>query len=151
MGVGLLTHPVTAENLAGAIAQYDAADAALVTDELRRTAGLCPYVDRYLETYRRAADRPAPNREDVARATALWAEELAVTSSPRKWMDIARELNAFHANGNTSDATLPAGTLAALHATLAEIKAGISDRRRSTWDVSRRLRQAFVPKFLRKK
>ena len=91
-GVGILALPETSENLHRAIAQYDAADAATVTDELRRSAGAADYVERYLEVYRRAKERPAPGRDEVAAATAQWVEELTVTTAERKWKAIAGEL-----------------------------------------------------------
>ena len=91
-GVGILTLPETPENLHRAIAEYDAADAATVSDELRRSAGAVDYVERYLEVYRRAKERPAPGREEIAAATAQWVEELTVTTAERKWKAIAGEL-----------------------------------------------------------
>jgi hypothetical protein len=68
-GVGALVHPPTALALADAIAGYDAADAAAVTDSLRRTHSLDTQGRRLLETY--AALRqagPAGGHADVALA-----------------------------------------------------------------------------------
>ena len=95
-GVGILALPETPENLHRAIAEYDAADAATVTDELRRSAGAADYVERYLEVYRRAKERPAPGRDEIAAATAQWVEELTVTTAERKWKAIAGELLGLH-------------------------------------------------------
>ena len=95
-GVGILALPETPENLHRAIAEYDAADAATVTDELRRSAGAADYVERYLEVYRRAKERPAPGREEIAAATAQWVEELSVTTADRKWKAVAGELLGLH-------------------------------------------------------
>ena len=68
-GVGLLAHPPAVQALADAIAGYDAADAAAVTDSLRRTHSLDAQGRRLLETY--AALRqagPAGGHADVALA-----------------------------------------------------------------------------------
>lgn len=92
-GIGILTEPVTVENLHGAIARYDAADAALVTDALRRTADAGLFLERYLELYRRAIAGVAPAADDVALANARWTEELTVTTAPRTWAKIGSELN----------------------------------------------------------
>lgn len=93
LGLGILTEPVTAETLLAAIARYDPTDAALVTDEVRRTASAVFFLDSYLDLYRQALASPAPAPDDVALASARWAEELVVTTAPRKWATIGGELN----------------------------------------------------------
>ncbi|WP_395450437.1 hypothetical protein ACHMW7_11900 [Aminobacter sp. UC22_36] len=91
-GIGLLTLPVTSERLGQAVRQYDAADAKLVTDELRQSATADRYVQQHLAAYQRAIEAPSPSPDKIAAATAYWVEELAVTSAERKWREVAIEL-----------------------------------------------------------
>lgn len=122
-GVGVLTQPVTLENLHAAIARYDPADAAQVADDLHQSVGQAAYVERFLAIYDRAIGRPAPARDDVAAATAFWAEELGVTLSQRTWQTIVRELAVGPAQDRTAWTALPADALTSLRATVAAVHA----------------------------
>ena len=124
-GVGLLAHPVTPERVQAAIAQYDAADAAAVTDELRRSAGSDGFVQSHLEVYRRAVQRPAPSAEEIALATAHWVEELAVTTAHRKWTSVARELGLGSSFLGLEEPPPVSAAVAALEATVTELKQSI--------------------------
>ncbi|ODT07697.1 MAG: hypothetical protein ABS58_05950 [Mesorhizobium sp. SCN 65-20] len=121
-GVGLLAHPVTPERVQAAIAQYDAADSAAVTDELRRSAGSEGYVQSHLEVYRRAIQRPAPSAEEIALATAYWVEELAVTTAHRKWTSVAREFGMGSSFLGLEEPPPVSAAVAALEAKVAELK-----------------------------
>ena len=133
-GVGLLKQPVSAELLDAAIARYDAEDAAKVTDELRKVAGADAFVAGHVEVYRRAIERPAPEPESVALATAQWIEELTVTPPDRKWKSVARELGLFErANQPLPEAVLKdelatlGRDLTTVKATLHAMAAGVTD------------------------
>ncbi len=124
-GVGLLAHPVTPERVQAAIAQYDPADAAAITNELRRSAGSDGFVQSHLEVYRRAVQRPAPSAEEIALATAHWVEELAVTTAQRKWAPLARELGWAPGLLGLEEPPLVADAVAALEAKVTELNRSI--------------------------
>lgn len=157
-GVGILTHAVTAESVGQAIAQYDATDATLVTDELRRLAGADDYIRKHLEVYRRAIARPAPGREAISLATANWVEELAVTTAERKWKAIAKELGVYQRMPERVEVAGMADEFADLRAKLAEVSARPvqadakpAARPGRDWQLARRLKQAIIPKSLRRR
>ncbi|QOF70477.1 glycosyltransferase [Aminobacter sp. SR38] len=172
-GASILTQQVTVERLGEAITQYDADDASSVTDDLRRTASAENFVARHLEIYRRAIDRDAPSADEIALASARWVEELAVSPTERKWKSIARELGIYD---EPPQPTAPEGVsaevfaafttrlaqqtarlegaqfrlLSEIGAGLAQINAALDAQRDTSWQLARRLKQAFLPKSLRK-
>lgn len=150
-GVGILTQPVTVENVSVAISQYDAADAGLVTDTLRKTSGVDQYVEQHLEVYRRAVNRPAPGKDQIDLATAHWVEELAVTPPERKWKSIAKELGIYAEPLRAESEGVTPEALATLAAMIAEMSAKLDARQNKGWELGRRLIQAVVPKSLRKR
>lgn len=96
-GVAILDRPTDAAVLDHAIAAYDAADAARVTDRLRAEASAEAYVERHLELYRDAIADPPPDDPDaLALATATWLEELLPTSADRPWRNVAIEIGHMH-------------------------------------------------------
>ncbi len=95
LGIGILSQAVTVENLADAISQYDAADACLVTETLRRSVGADIFVEQHVEVYHRAIASQKPQSDEIALATAYWTEELSVTTTERKWQSIVKELGIF--------------------------------------------------------
>lgn len=178
-GVGVLLHAVTVEKLSEAISQYDAADAGMVTDMLRKSVGADLFVKQHLGVYRRAIESPAPQRDEITLATACWAEELAVTRTNRKWKSIAKELGIYEQlkapeQGATCDSLATVGSqLAAFHDKVDAIQASVNVAVRRIehlsetrpmqssisptlpaalgWELGRRLKQALVPKSLRKR
>jgi glycosyltransferase involved in cell wall biosynthesis len=92
-GAGLLHVPVSHENLREAVAAYDAADAAVVTDRLREQASLEANIAAHLHVYQTALSDPAPpSPAACAAATAAWVEDLAPNALSRDWHIIAREM-----------------------------------------------------------
>jgi hypothetical protein len=148
-GIGILASPVTEEKLLAAIAQYDPADATLVTNFLRPDANPYRFVEAYVQTYRRAIGRPAPNSEDIARATAFWVEELSITTAERTWITVAREFGYCAPKPSSAAESLPAAIEESLPAAI-EARLDTSSVKASR-EISRRLKQTFIPKFLRTK
>jgi glycosyltransferase involved in cell wall biosynthesis len=90
-GAGLLTAPVTAAALNGAIAAYDAADAAEVCGRLRVEASADGYAAAYLQLYTQAISEAVAQDVSHAAATAVWLEDLLPSAATRAWLDVARE------------------------------------------------------------
>ncbi|MFZ2029122.1 MAG: glycosyltransferase [Vitreimonas sp.] len=97
-GAGLLSRPMTLENVREAIARYDVGDANRVTSYLRSHASLDQCVANHLAVYQKAIAGPSSaTTSECAIATATWAEDLAATGSDRAWRTIARELFGMEA------------------------------------------------------
>ncbi|MDX8464485.1 glycosyltransferase [Mesorhizobium sp. VK23B] len=96
LGVGLLSRPVTIENLTAAISSYNAENAAAVSAYFRDKAGSTHFIDEHLRIYNevlRAGLRATP--EEVALGTASWIEEIAVSIQHRKWFRVAKEMHGW--------------------------------------------------------
>lgn len=170
LGVGLLAHAVTDERLDEAIGRYDADDTALVAQEMRDVAGVDKFISEHLDVYQRAIGRPSPAPESVALATAKWIEELTVTTSDRKWRHVAKDLGLWIEPPQPTElAAQPLDTLAREVATMLGVEFKALSTRLDTpqstvldvalrninhktgWEIGRRLKQALVPKTLRKR
>lgn len=96
LGVGLLTKPVSVENLVAAISSYDAGDAAAVSAHFRDMAGSAHFIERHLQIYEevlRTGLSAAP--DEVSVATAAWIEEIAVSVHRRRWFQLVKELHGW--------------------------------------------------------
>jgi hypothetical protein len=92
LGIGLLSQAVTPELLGAAIAEYDAADAALVTDRLRAEATAPQAIAAHVAVYQEAIAAPAPSAGDCAIATAAWLEDMLPTPTSGAWRRLEREV-----------------------------------------------------------
>lgn len=101
-GAGVLAHRTTADAVSDALADYDAADAALVTDRLREEASLGAWVDQHLTVYEAALSDPAPAASACQAATAQWIEDLVPSAADRGWSVIAREIFSVTAEPTTT-------------------------------------------------
>jgi hypothetical protein len=73
-GARTLQIPVTVESVGRALDQYDAADAAAVSDRIHASAAIDVLADQYIALYEQLADTPVPlaaERELAEMATAL--------------------------------------------------------------------------------
>ncbi|MRG55643.1 glycosyltransferase [Phyllobacterium sp. SYP-B3895] len=102
-GVRLLARPTTVALLMEAIDQYDANDAALVTDYLRREAPADYYVAAYEKIYRKAIKAAPADANGLGLANGRWAQELAVTAEKRLWYRIASEMQWMPEHKSISD------------------------------------------------
>ncbi|TPJ43512.1 glycosyltransferase [Mesorhizobium sp. B2-5-13] len=96
LGVGLLTRPTTIHDLLEAISRFDADDAAEVTAYFRGTVGAGDFIKEHLRIYDQAIQaNSATTADERSLATACWIEEIGVSASPRKWLQIAKELHGL--------------------------------------------------------
>ena len=97
-GAGLLAETTDAAMLRAAIEEYDADDAARVTDSIRAEASIDHSVSRHLEVYAAALKDPAPvDLPARAAATAAWIEDLVPGSADRDWRKVVSELHGLAA------------------------------------------------------
>ncbi|MFD1986839.1 glycosyltransferase [Mesorhizobium newzealandense] len=96
LGVGLLTKPVTAENLMEAISRFDADDAAKVSAYFREVAGIPHFVQEHLRVYNEAIAADTDTTADErSLATACWIEEIGVSHPSRRWAAIVKEMHGW--------------------------------------------------------
>jgi hypothetical protein len=112
-GAGSLTRPTTIEALRGALAAYDAGEAALVTTRLRAEDSVDGWVARHLAVYERAMAEAPASSHACALATATWAEDIAPSAGDRAWRTIAREIFQFEAEPTAAAMTQMEARLAA--------------------------------------
>ena len=97
LGVGLLIKQTTVENLMEAISKFDAGDATKVCAHFRKVAGAEHFIEEHLRIYNLAMQTNAQTTADErALATASWIEEVGVSASHRRWLDMAKETGAWH-------------------------------------------------------
>lgn len=95
-GRGILAHLPGEAAFSDAIAGYDPAGSAAVTDELRRSAGLTGQIEAFHNLYEEVLGLPQPvGEEDAARSLAAFIEDFVPTSDrSRGWCDLARDTGA---------------------------------------------------------
>jgi glycosyltransferase involved in cell wall biosynthesis len=102
-GAGLLVRPTTPEAVLEAIEQFDAGDAAQVTDFLRAQASLDVSIAAHLDVYNAALCDQAPLDHDACRAaTVAWIEDLVPSAISRDWNIVAREIYGLNADPPTA-------------------------------------------------
>jgi len=93
-GRKILTTPMTEDNLLGAIAGYDAADAAAVTDFIRAEDGLDAHIDKLERLYREVIEQGP--RVDVAgdmKALSVFLEDFLISRDfTRPWTELYRNV-----------------------------------------------------------
>jgi hypothetical protein len=85
LGAALLTEPVTAAGVAAAVAAYDPADAAGVSDRLRHDAGLDGAIEAYVGVYRAAIAEGAPSSLESGPALAALLDEVLPGNMMDSW------------------------------------------------------------------
>ncbi len=91
-GVRLLTRPTTVDLLREAIEQYNAGDAAIVTQYLREQAAADGYVSKYEKLYRSVIKAGSAEVDEAGLANGRWAQELVATAEKRLWYRVASEM-----------------------------------------------------------